>query len=99
VSLFFMWTGVAILYTGIGLILAIPFLMGECLPRDLPGTAACDAAKRRDLAIYVLAFLTAPAGAAAISRRKSARLGMAFLLAASILPFILVIGTNAVLGP
>ncbi len=98
VGLFFMWTGAAILYVAIAFILAIPILMGECLPRDLPQTAVCDAAKRRDALMYSAAFVAAPAMAAAIARYKSVRLGMAFLLAASVLPFVLVICAQALFG-
>jgi len=91
--------GAAVLYAAICVLLFIPVLMGECLPRDLPETALCDAAKQREVIIYLVTFLAAPVAAAAIGRFKSARLGVAFLLAASILPFILCVAANAVLGP
>jgi hypothetical protein len=62
--------------------------MGECLPRSDPQIYLCDAQKHREILIYATVFLANLVAAGLIARRRNARVGVIYLLAASLLPFL-----------
>ena len=74
-----------------GFVLFIPFAMGECLPRDTPATAICDAEKRTDVGVYLSAFFINLIAASVLTIR-SLSLGTRYLLITSVVPFLIVLG-------
>lgn len=85
---------VVLFYIGAGLLLSIPVVMGECLPRDDPMIALCDADKKREFATYLAVFLGNFVVAAWFGWRRSTRHALLYLAAASALPLLFVIAIN-----
>jgi len=91
--------GAALIYIPVTLLLSVPFLMGECIPRDAPNVAICDAQKRADLLVYTGLFLLNPFVASLLVRWKTWRAGSLYLLAASLMPFLVVLAMNLSRAP
>jgi len=81
-------------YVVICVILSIPIVMGECLPRSDPRIAMCDVEKRRDFFVYLGVFLANFGVVICLWRKQSADRALLYLAASSILPLAVVIAMN-----
>jgi hypothetical protein len=81
------WLAAGAFYAVVGVVLLVPFAMGECLPRGDPNIYLCDAEKRREFWLYAGVFFLNPIIAALIARRRSSRVGVGYLVLSGWLPF------------